>query len=75
MPIVIFRERGADLYAYIAKQDLEARVIQIEHNDAERWGGAISLEGDAATTSSAAGASRLSDKPARDAQYLDIRSW
>lgn len=45
MPIVIFRERGADLYAYIAKQDLEARVIQIEHNDAERWGGAISLEG------------------------------
>ena len=30
MPIVIFRERGADLYAYIAKQDLEARVIQIE---------------------------------------------
>ncbi|STT07147.1 protein nifT [Klebsiella michiganensis] len=51
MPIVIFRERGADLYAYIAKQDLEARVLQIEHNDAERWGGAISLEGDAATTS------------------------
>ncbi|HHG8772030.1 TPA: putative nitrogen fixation protein NifT [Raoultella planticola] len=45
MPIVIFRERGADLYAYIAKQDLEARVIQIEHNDAECWGGAISLEG------------------------------
>ena len=45
MPIVIFRERGADLYAYIAKQDLEARVLQIEHNDAERWGGAISLEG------------------------------
>ncbi|MEN0617506.1 putative nitrogen fixation protein NifT [Klebsiella indica] len=45
MPIVIFRERGADLYAYIAKQDLEARVIQIEHNDADRWGGAISLEG------------------------------
>ena len=45
MPIVIFRERGADLYAYIAKQDLEARVIQIEHNGTERWGGAISLEG------------------------------
>ncbi|MGE0973357.1 putative nitrogen fixation protein NifT (plasmid) [Klebsiella sp. WOUb02] len=45
MPIVIFRERGADLYAYIAKQDLEARVIQIEHNDVDRWGGAISLEG------------------------------
>jgi nitrogen fixation protein NifT len=51
MPIVIFRERGADLYAYIAKQDLEAKVIQIEHDDPERWGGAISLEGDAATTS------------------------
>lgn len=45
MPIVIFRERGADLYAYIARRDLEARVIQIEHNDVDRWGGAISLEG------------------------------
>ena len=45
MPIMIFRERGPDLYAYIAKQDLEARVIQIEHDNAERWGGAISLEG------------------------------
>ena len=61
MPIVIFRERGADLRAYIAKQDLEARVIQIEHNDAERWGGAISLEGTPLLRASAAGASRLPD--------------
>lgn len=51
MPIVIFRERGEALYAYIAKQDLEARVLQVEHDETERWGGAIALKGDVATTS------------------------
>ncbi len=51
MPIVIFRERGEALYAYIAKQDLEARVLQVEHDETDRWGGAIALEGDVATTS------------------------
>ena len=38
MPIVIFRERGEALYAYIAKQDLEARVLQVEHDETDRWG-------------------------------------
>jgi nitrogen fixation protein NifT len=37
----IFRERGEALYAYIAKQDLEARVLQVEHDETDRWGGAI----------------------------------
>lgn len=45
MPIVIFSERGEALYAYIAKQDLEARVLQVEHDETDRWGGAIALEG------------------------------
>ena len=36
MPIVIFRERGEALYAYIAKQDLEARVLQVEHDETDR---------------------------------------
>ncbi|WP_437887606.1 putative nitrogen fixation protein NifT [Phytobacter sp. V91] len=45
MPVVIFRERGPDLWCYIAKQDLEAKVIAIEHDTPESWGGAISLEG------------------------------
>lgn len=45
MPIVIFRERGPDLWCYIAKQDLEAKVIAIEHDTPDNWGGAISLEG------------------------------
>lgn len=51
MPIVIFHERGEALYAYIAKQDLEARVLQVEHDETDRWGGAIALEGGVATTS------------------------
>ncbi|WP_041526252.1 NifT/FixU family protein [Pantoea sp. At-9b] len=45
MPRVIFRQRGADLYCYIAKQDLEARVTQVEYDTPERWGGAVALEG------------------------------
>jgi nitrogen fixation protein len=51
MPIVIFRERGPDLWCYIAKQDLEAKVIAIEHDTPDNWGGAISLEGDASMSS------------------------
>ncbi|CAI8889024.1 MULTISPECIES: putative nitrogen fixation protein NifT [Kosakonia] len=45
MPVVILRQRGADLYCYIAKQDLEARVVQVEHDTPEHWGGALELEG------------------------------
>jgi nitrogen fixation protein NifT len=46
-----FRERGPDLWCYIAKQDLEAKVIAIEHDTPDNWGGAISLEGDASMSS------------------------
>lgn len=45
MPVVIFRERNAQLYCYIAKQDLEAKVIEVEHDQPERWGGLVALEG------------------------------
>ncbi|HDR2751529.1 MULTISPECIES: putative nitrogen fixation protein NifT [Enterobacter] len=45
MPVVIIRQRGADLYCYIAKQDLEAKILVVEHDTPERWGGTISLEG------------------------------
>lgn len=51
MPIVIFRERGEALYAYIAKQDLEARCSR--SNMTRRTAGAARLpsKGDVATTS------------------------
>lgn len=45
MPVVTFRERNAQLYCYIAKQDLEARVLTVEQDSPESWGGVISLEG------------------------------
>lgn len=45
MPMVIFRERNAQLYCYIAKLDLEAKVTGIEFDHPERWGGAVELEG------------------------------
>ncbi|NMP26636.1 putative nitrogen fixation protein NifT [Rahnella sp. SAP-1] len=45
MPMVIFRLRDNSLYCYIAKQDLEAKVLELEHNLPECWGGRISLEG------------------------------
>ncbi|WP_410014896.1 putative nitrogen fixation protein NifT [Sodalis sp. C49] len=45
MPSVLFSEKGADLYCYIAKQDLEARVVRIEFDDAACWGGMFELEG------------------------------
>ncbi|MBN3239797.1 putative nitrogen fixation protein NifT [Pectobacterium versatile] len=45
MPMVIFRERNAQLYCYIAKQDLEEKVTGIEFDSHERWGGEVELEG------------------------------
>ncbi len=45
MPVVIIRQRGADLYCYIAKQDLEAKIVEVEHDSPESWGGVIYLEG------------------------------
>lgn len=45
MPVVTFRKRETQLYCYIAKQDLEAKVVAVEHDTDEQWGGAIQLEG------------------------------
>nr|WP_318381727.1 putative nitrogen fixation protein NifT [uncultured Enterobacter sp.] len=45
MPVVTFRERETQLYCYIAKQDLEARVLAVEHDSEGKWGGTIHLEG------------------------------
>lgn len=45
MPSVLFSKKGDDLYCYIAKQDLEARVIHIEFDDVACWGGSFELEG------------------------------
>ena len=43
--MVIFRQREQALYCYIAKLDLEAKVVCIEFDKAEHWGGRIELEG------------------------------
>ncbi|WP_213992181.1 NifT/FixU family protein [Sodalis sp. dw_96] len=45
MPSVLFSEKNDGLYCYIAKQDLEARVLHIEFDDAACWGGNFELEG------------------------------
>jgi len=45
MPSVLFSKKGDDLYCYIAKQDLEARVVRLEFDDAACWGGIFELEG------------------------------
>ncbi len=45
MPMVIFRLRNNSLYCYIAKQDMEAKVVQLEHNHPQQWGGRVCLEG------------------------------
>ena len=45
MPVVTFRKHETQLYCYIAKQDLEAKVVAIEHDSDEQWGGVIQLEG------------------------------
>lgn len=50
MPIVIFRERNAQLYCYIAKQDLEARVIGIEFDSQDCWGAKWRWKAENATT-------------------------
>jgi nitrogen fixation protein len=73
MPIVIFRERGPDLWCYIAKQDLEAKVIAIEHDTPDNWGGAISLEGDASMSSACNLDAFLPHQPARHARRAFVK--
>lgn len=45
MPSVLFSEKSDGLYCYIAKRDLEARVVRLEFNDPACWGGRFELEG------------------------------
>ncbi|WKV52984.1 MULTISPECIES: putative nitrogen fixation protein NifT [Dickeya] len=45
MPVVIFRERNTQLYCYIAKLDLEAKVTGMEFDRHDYWGGRVELEG------------------------------
>lgn len=44
MPNVMFRQHSDGLYCYIAKRDLEAKVLQIEHVQDDNWGGQVDLE-------------------------------
>ncbi|MFM2484280.1 putative nitrogen fixation protein NifT [Celerinatantimonas yamalensis] len=43
MANVILRQQSDGLYCYIAKRDLEARVVQIEFEKADCWGGRLEL--------------------------------
>ncbi|CAG9000786.1 MAG: hypothetical protein CENE_02793 [Candidatus Celerinatantimonas neptuna] len=45
MPNVILRQQSDGLYCYIAKRDLEERVVQIEFEQHDCWGGTIELAG------------------------------
>jgi nitrogen fixation protein NifT len=44
MPSVMFRENEGKLSLYIAKKDLEAMVVSLEHDSADKWGGTIVLD-------------------------------
>ena len=44
MPSVMLREQDGKLSLYIAKKDLEAMVVSLEHDEADKWGGRIELD-------------------------------
>ena len=44
MPSVMFSQQADGLYCYIAKRDLEARIVTMEFTGEERWGGRFELE-------------------------------
>ncbi|WP_130470436.1 putative nitrogen fixation protein NifT [Candidatus Magnetaquicoccus inordinatus] len=44
MPELILRRNAAGaLLCYVAKRDLEAAVLSVEHDAEDRWGGTLSL--------------------------------
>ncbi|MFM2478493.1 putative nitrogen fixation protein NifT [Celerinatantimonas sp. MCCC 1A17872] len=43
MPNVILREQADGLYCYIAKRDLEAKIVDIEFEQPDCWGGRLEL--------------------------------
>ena len=44
MPSVMFREHEGKLSLYIAKKDLEAMVVSLEHDQSDKWGGKVELD-------------------------------
>lgn len=44
MPNVMLRENEGQLSLYIAKKDLEAMVVSLEHDGDDKWGGKIVLD-------------------------------
>jgi len=44
MPTVMLRQNDAgDLVFYVAKRDLEEKIVSIEHRGPESWGGELEL--------------------------------
>ncbi|WP_096085047.1 putative nitrogen fixation protein NifT [Agaribacterium haliotis] len=44
MPSVMIRRNSdGNLSLYIAKKDLEASIVALEHSSAEQWGGRVEL--------------------------------
>jgi nitrogen fixation protein NifT len=44
MANIMIREQEGVLTAYIAKKDLEAAITSLEFDEADRWGGKITLD-------------------------------
>lgn len=44
MPMVMLRKQDDILTLYIAKKDLEAKVVSIEQDSPESWGGELELD-------------------------------
>ncbi|MBF0425895.1 MAG: putative nitrogen fixation protein NifT [Magnetococcales bacterium] len=45
MPKVMLRRNGAgELTCYVPKKDLEGKVVTLEHDTPERWGGRLGLD-------------------------------
>lgn len=43
MPNIMLREQDDGLYGYIAKKDLEEKIVSIEFEEETNWGGTIEL--------------------------------
>jgi nitrogen fixation protein NifT len=43
MPNIMLSEQADGLYGYIAKKDLEEKIVSIEFQNDDQWGGTIEL--------------------------------
>lgn len=41
--VMIRRDGGGELSFYIAKRDLEEKIVEMEHSGPARWGGELTL--------------------------------